>query len=216
LTKLQNYLTFDQATNARTNQTTVSNFMNNFGFARFLQLSNVLLAGFSNHRYDNLNLQLARYEHLHFYATNAVSAAILPANGSIGPETFIFNVKLPLNLIYDSIYALNKSLYFDQIIVLKIVLNGTNKFMFITNRANLTNPAAASVTIFTYTIIIHNILLYLAVKQNLAIESELRAKVYSAEGLKMFILYIYTNKVGLSVFFFNQFQFVIIEAIELD
>jgi hypothetical protein len=48
LTKLQNYLTFDQATNAGAGQTVVPNVMNNSGYARFLQPSNVLLTGLSN------------------------------------------------------------------------------------------------------------------------------------------------------------------------
>jgi hypothetical protein len=56
LTKLQNYLTFDQTTNIGADQQTISDFMNNSGFARFLQPSNILLAGLSNHKHDNSNL----------------------------------------------------------------------------------------------------------------------------------------------------------------
>jgi hypothetical protein len=157
LTKLQNYLTFDQATNARAGQTAVSNVMNNSGFARFLQLSNVLLAELSNHRHNNSNPQLAGYKPLHFYATNAVTAGN-------GVGSLILNVELPLGMIYNSIFAIKKTLYFDQIMVLRLVLNGTNRFMFTTNGANLTNPAAASVAVPTYNITIQNMLLYLAVK----------------------------------------------------
>jgi hypothetical protein len=69
--------------------------------------------------------------------------------------------------------------------------------MFTTNRANLTNLAATSVAIPTYNVTIQNMLLYLAVKQNLAIENKLRVKVHSAEELKILILYICNNKVEL-------------------
>jgi hypothetical protein len=54
------------------------------------------------------------------------------------------------------------------------------------------------VRISAFNATIQNIILYLAIKQNFAIENELRAKVNSQNGFSMLISYVYSNKVAFS------------------
>ena len=144
---------------------------------------------------------MAGYEPLHFYATNAVS-------NNAGAGTFILNCEIPLGMLYNSIFAVDKDLFFNEVMVLRIVFNGTNRFCFTTpNTASLTDPsgggnngASPPTTLAVapaFNITFQNLMLYLATEQNAAIENELRLKVNSPEGLKILIPYIYTNKLGL-------------------
>ena len=196
-TKLQNYLTQDQAVNAGAGLTAFPNTVTNTGFARFFQPSHILLNNLSNHRHDNSNPQFAGYEPLHFYAANAVT------NGA-GQGSLFLNVEFPLYLLYDTIFGIDKDLFFNEVMVLRLVLNGTNRFAFTTPLAGgLLDPSGGAVWPATNAVApvincnIQNMTLYLAVEQNLAIENELRAKVHSPEGFRTLIPYIYTNKVGL-------------------
>jgi len=187
-TKLQDFLTFDQGLNCGAGSNTFAT-PNKNGFIQYLQPSYLNLPNLANHRTDNSLPQLTGYENLHFYASNAVG-------NQNGQGTLILNVMFPLKLIYDSIFSIDKDILFNEIMVLRLVFNGSNRFSFTTTAGDLTNPTA-NPAVPGGNISVQNLKLYLAVEQNLAIENELRAKIASPEGMSMLIPYIYTTKLGL-------------------
>lgn len=191
-TKQSDFMTYDQAVNSVGGAAIPTN-INNSGFSRMLQPSQVILPNLANHRHDNSNPQLAIYEPLHFYATNVYTNNAYAGN-------FLLNIELPLGMIYNTILAEDKDIYFGgEIMVLRLVLNGTSRFCYTTpNTATLTDPTGGGVTtVPQFNINIQNLKLYLATEQNTAIINELKAKVASPEGLSMLIPYVYTTKLSL-------------------
>lgn len=195
-TKQSNFLTNDQSVNRGAGASSIPTTMNNSGFARFLQPSYINLANLANHRHDNSLPQLSSYEPLHFYTTNTVSAGtIAPIPGS-NTGSFVLNCEIPLGMLYDSIFAVDKDILFNEVMVLRLVFNGTNRIAFTTVAGDLTNPTAIP-AVPGFTMVIQNLCLYLAVEQNAAIENDLRAKIHSGEGFSMLVPYIYSTKLGL-------------------
>jgi hypothetical protein len=103
-------------------------------------------------------------------------------------QQLVINVRLPLNMIYNSIFSVDKDLYFGEIILMRIVYHPTTKFSFLNTAANPIVPE-----IQTQNATLNNIALYLAVEKNEGIVNSLRSQILSS-GLNVLIPYVYTFK----------------------
>src|SRR5690606_5485936 len=96
--------------------------------------------------------------------------------------------------IRNTIFGVNKDIYFGEIILLRIVWGSSTKAVFTnTGALNLATGALAT----TNNIDIENIALYLAVETNPEITNQLRSQI-SSEGLSVLIPYVYSYKNSLN------------------
>ena len=97
---------------------------------------------------------------------------------------------LPLKYLKNTIFSVNKDIYFGEIILLRIVLGTSQKVVFTnTDATNLHTNAAA----ITNSIGISDLALYLAVEKNAEITNQLRTQVASS-GFNLLIPYVYSFK----------------------
>jgi len=105
----------------------------------------------------------------------------------------VLNVQLDLGMLKNTIFELDKDIYFGEIILLRIVWNPTIKIYYqgATLIDSITNAAAA-----TGNCAITNLALFLAVEKNDEITNQLRSQILSG-GLNILIPYVYTYKFNL-------------------
>jgi hypothetical protein len=102
----------------------------------------------------------------------------------------VLSVSIPFSAFKNTAFAYDKDLWLNEIIVCRIVWQGTPKMMF--NGTSVTNPTAGAAA-FTGNINISNLTMYLAVEKNQDIVNSLQALV-AAQGLQTLIPYVYTYK----------------------
>jgi len=121
-----------------------------------------------------------------------------------GADNSTFNVpilqwRVNLRKIPHSIFNIDKTLYFGKIMYLRVVWASTNMITYYnegltaTGTVLLNNPGryAASVpTTNTSGVTITNLYLYLAKERNILVENELKNKINSASGFKLYIPWI--------------------------
>lgn len=90
-----------------------------------------------------------------------------------------------------SIFGMDKNLYFNEVVILKLVLNDRDAWGHIGSSA--TNPATGA-AVLTGNVVLAGITLHLALESDPVICAGLHAKVNSAEGLSMVIPYTYAFK----------------------
>lgn len=86
-----------------------------------------------------------------------------------------------------TIFSLNKTLYFDDVLMLTLTLNPANKFSYLATAADNSagiGPAAAPV--------LSNLSMTLAIESNVSIASSLVQKVHSGGGLNLTIPYVHS------------------------
>lgn len=108
----------------------------------------------------------------------------------------VLNYKLNLGLIKNSIFALDKDLFFDEVVVVRIVWNSAAKMAFQTN--NAANPVVGTPAAYTGTMTMTNTQLFIAIETNQDIVQQIREKKNSSEGISILMPYIYGNKINLS------------------
>lgn len=100
-------------------------------------------------------------------------------------------VQFPLHLIRDSLFSINKSLYFGQVIYLKLYFSPLSKICYVST--SNANPSAAAKSTYTGAATITNLNLMLATENNMDLRNQLIEKV-STVGLSYNIPYIQSWK----------------------
>ena len=100
------------------------------------------------------------------------------------------NIRLPLGDIYNTIFSIDKDIYFGEIILMRIVWHGSQKFSWLQTVV----PAYA---IQTQNADYANLALYLAIEKNEAIVNSLRSQILSS-GMNILTPYVYTYKNNLN------------------
>jgi len=122
-----------------------------------------------------------------------VYLSLAVAKNTAGPTV---NVQIELRKIVNSIFSIDKDLYFGgEILYLRVVWNPSTKIAFGSKSA--TDVETDSIA-YPKGITMTNLKLYMAVEQNPTIENELKSKVNSAEGFNLLIPYVYQNKQSLT------------------
>jgi hypothetical protein len=142
----------------------------------FNGLSRSDMAAVSNVRYNNSTPSLSFTEPKYLVV------------GGLGTNTPVIYNRIPLNMFKNTIFALDKDLIFNETIQLRIVLNSANKIGFTNGSA--ADPTAATLANIV-SITLTNPFLYLQVERNQEVVDGLRAKINSAEGMKVLFDYVY-------------------------
>jgi len=168
---------------------TYDRFFNNTGNGRYLRASNSIANSTSS-------TALAPYARR--YNGTAADVNYLEPKylepGTIAANEPIFNITIPLGMMKDTIFELDKDLYLGEVLYLKLIWNSSTRIAF--NSTDITDPTAGR-AILGANINISNLALYLAMEKNPEINNEIRAKVY-AGGFKILIPYVYTSKTNLT------------------
>ena len=124
-----------------------------------------------------------------------------PANISYNENTYLQsgalnapltqNFQIPLNVYKNTILALDKDLYFGEIVHMRLVFGPGTKVTFLST--SITDPNAGGAAIPTSNITINNLTLYLACEQNQDIITGLIKKV-NAGGFNILCPYVYPFK----------------------
>jgi hypothetical protein len=180
-TKYDEYKTFD--TFGLNNVPTGAN--NGTGWGRMLRPSYVGSA--NNKRFDNSNASVPFDEPLHLIASAA-------AGTQAGVADIVLNVQIPLSMIYNSIFSYDKDLFFDEVMVLKLVTASTNKMGWRGTSRDIPTAGAAALN---HNVEFQNMALYLAVEEDpFLAEGLMRTK--REKGLNMMIPFVYGMKTGLA------------------
>jgi len=147
------------------------------GIGRYLRANNAL--GAANDRPQDASTNLGNYTETQYYE-----------RGGNTTQTPVHRICLPLGMIKNTIFSLDKDIYAGEILVLRIVWNATNRIFW--NKADSAVPTAG-VTVFDGNATITNIALFLAVEKNPQIENQLKAQIASG-GLNILIPYLYAYK----------------------
>jgi hypothetical protein len=181
-TKLQDFLEYDFMGNSAVSTESVGRYLcrNNT-----LQnaTTNTLLAPYG-HRYDNSASNLAYTE-----------PKYLDSGTQNGTDP-VFNVSIPLSAFNNTIFSLDKDLFVNEILVLRIVWQGTTKMTF--QSTSVTDPTA-TVVATNSNIGISGLSFYLAVDKNSEIVNSLQSRIVSPSGLQVLIPYVYTYKFNSSL-----------------
>ena len=111
-----------------------------------------------------------------------------PALNTASP---VLNMELPLSQIKNTLLALDKDLYFNEVILLRIVWNPYTSWGFVSN--SVTDPTGGGAAALAANIAITNLSLKLALEANPAISAGLISKVQS-EGMHLVVPFVYPFK----------------------
>ncbi len=112
--------------------------------------------------------------------------------GAVATADPVINVKIDLAMIYDTIFAIDKTLYYGRPLVLRIVWNPSTKIYFRSLHTGSQGPAAATVSAATGDVTISNLNLFLAVEKN---PDVINGLVQNAMiGTKILIPYVHYSK----------------------
>jgi hypothetical protein len=116
--------------------------------------------------------------------------------GTVGAANPVLNYKINLGLLKNSLFSLDRDLFMDEVIVLRLVWNQTNKFMWTAGSA--TDPSAAVLAAYANNVNISNLQLFLAVETNQEIVTGIRNLKNSEQGLSLLMPFVYGNKINLT------------------
>ena len=133
-------------------------------------------------------------------ASNASVSYTEPSYCQVGSavntaDTPILNYEISGDMLKDTLCSLDKSIYFGEVLVMRIVWAPSTKMLW--ESKSVTNPASTPV-IESKGISLSNLAFYLAVEQNKEVAQSLRAKVMSGEGMSMVIPYVHAFKQNLT------------------
>jgi hypothetical protein len=101
-----------------------------------------------------------------------------------------YNICIPLSAFKGTAFELDKDLFLNEIVILRIVWQQTSKIYY--NGTSLTNPLTAA-TAMAGNVTVTNLALYLAIEKNQDIVNSLQSQVQSS-GLQVLVPYVYTYK----------------------
>lgn len=142
--------------------------------------------GVTQKRYDNTTSQLIGTEP-QYIEVGAVG------NGGNAGDLF-GKVKIPLGMYKNTVLALDKDLYAGEILLLRIVWNGSNRIYFTGDSPN--NPADAPVA-GAGDVAISKLQLFVAMEKNMEIVNQLQNQV-STGGMSILIPYVHSYKTNLN------------------
>lgn len=116
-------------------------------------------------------------------ALNYTEAQYVMVSGNGVNSGLIINIDMPLELYKNTVFALDKDLYFGQTLTMRIVWEGANRIYYLGNSD--VNPDAGPPSAPTLPVAINNLSLYLAVQKNPSIISSLVSQVQS--GMTMIL-----------------------------
>lgn len=105
-----------------------------------------------------------------------------------------FHYAINLGKIYNSIFSVDKDLYFGDTVYLRIIWAPSTKTYF--SKAHATDPVGGVAT--TRSLLIKKLKLYLCIEQNQVIVDSIVSRVNSPETLTVQIPFIYSNKLTLN------------------
>jgi hypothetical protein len=101
------------------------------------------------------------------------------------------NFRIPLYILKNTIFAIDKDLLFDEVLVMRIVFQANNKIHWFASAAN--DPAGGA-TAPTGNTLLNNIQLMIPIETNNDIIQGIREKKNSSEGLSILLPYVYTSR----------------------
>lgn len=170
-TPLKEYLTYDTYANG--------GVATPIGFGRGLRVSNAAVA--ANQRPQDAGANSINYTEPEYIEY-----------GSGANTTPCLQIMIPLGMIKNTIFSLDKNIYLGEIILLRIVWNPTSKMFFSTS----SNDPTDTVVSMANNVSLTNLTLYLAVEKNPEIVNQLRSQIASS-GFSVLIPYVYTYKYNL-------------------
>lgn len=135
--------------------------------------NNTLAAGFATNP-SNVN-----YTEPSYFQVGALNTAVT------------YNVQFPLRLIKNTVFSIDKNLYFGQTTYMKIYFGPLSKICY--NSTSAANPSAAAKTSYTGAATVTNLQLMLAVESNQELVSMIKGKV-SSSGMSYLIPYVQAFK----------------------
>lgn len=105
----------------------------------------------------------------------------------------VYQIVYPLGTLKNTIFALDKDIWANEILILRIVWNQANRIIY--NGGNVAVPTTG-VTVYAGGMNVTNLTLYLAVETNPEITNQLRSQV-AGGGINILIPYVYTYKTNL-------------------
>lgn len=118
------------------------------------------------------------------------------SGGAVNTAEPSINVKINLGMLYNTIFALDKTIMFPEILTLRIVWQQTPKIFYYNNDALSTG--GGTVAAADTDVKISNLNLFLAVETNPDVIQSIQQKIMSPEGMSFNIdySYLYKNTVG--------------------
>lgn len=175
--KLQDFLTFDRMDDdvgggfgLRANNSEVA--------------ANTLASG-----YDGLERNVNFLEPRYVYAGGVATAHPTPVN------TPLLYYKINLGLLKETIFSVDKDLFFDEIIYMKIIWNNPAKYIW-TSRS-LVDPAATPIA-YTTGVSIQELQLYLSVETNQEIADQIKMQKKTEKGISLLFPFVNSDKSNLT------------------
>lgn len=103
-----------------------------------------------------------------------------------------FVIGLPLKSIKNTIFALDKDILLNEIVILRIVWSASNRIYF--TSGSVTDPTAAVLAAYAQNVAIDRLALYLAIEKEQTIINELQSTIASPDGMKVLLPYVYQYK----------------------
>lgn len=129
------------------------------------------------------------------YVNVAYKEAKYLAVGAVNDPTPVINVKLPLGMFYNSLLALDKDMYFGEVLYLRVVWAASTKVLFRAVNANgLAGPATAAAA-YNNNYDLTNLQLFLCLEKNQLIVNSLIQKVMSG-GMNLLVPYVHTSQIS--------------------
>jgi hypothetical protein len=143
-------------------------------------------------RNDSLVAAAVRYDNTASAINYTEARYLVPGQNNTATPVIMYDI--PLSIISNTIFSLDKDLLFGETLQIKITMNSANRLGWYST--SQTNPTSGATAIASYTIT--NPFLYLAIEKNETVVNALKMKVMSNEGMNLLFDYVYVNKTAFS------------------
>jgi hypothetical protein len=126
-----------------------------------------------------------------------IEPTYLSTSSAQGNNEPTISYKLNLGIIKNTIFSLDKDLLFDEVIVLRIVWNAPQKYIF-TVGLTVVDPMLAGAVAYAGAVNITGLQAFIAIETNQEVVQQIRDKKNSGTGLEILFPYVYGNKVNLT------------------
>lgn len=131
-----------------------------------------------------------------FFETSPLTT-FTPAGGvAAGTALPVSNVEFKFKYLYNTIMALNKDLYFGEIVNVRIVFDSPSSMYYTTTpNASYSNALVNAAASYNQIVTLSNVAMYVAVESDTNIINNI-INEYNTNGIKISIPYVYTNKIN--------------------